>query len=103
MVIFDDRRKSFEERFKHEEGLRFKIRARSNRLFGDWAAARLGLSETEADDYAAAVVDAQFDEPGVVAKVEMDLRTHGILTTEGELESRLARFAEEAKRQIMAE
>jgi hypothetical protein len=34
MVIFDDRRKTFEEGFKHEENLRFKITARSNRLFG---------------------------------------------------------------------
>jgi hypothetical protein len=103
MVIFDERRKTFEERFKHEEGLRFKISTRSNRLFGEWATARLGLSAAEADDYAASVVHAQLDEPGVVAKVEMGLRTRGIRTPEGELQSKLARFAEEAKQQIMAE
>jgi hypothetical protein len=103
MVIFDDRRKSFEERFRHEEDLRFKITARSNRLFGEWAAARLGLSGAEADDYANSVVHAQFEEPGVVAKVGIDLRTKGIVATDDELRSELARFTEEAERQIMAE
>ena len=103
MVIFDDRRKTFEERFRHEEDLRFKITARSNRLFGEWAAARLGLLGAEGDDYANSVVHAQFEEPGVVAKVGIDLRTKGIVATDDELRSELARFTEEAERQIMAE
>jgi len=103
MVIFDDRRKTFEERFRHEEDLRFKITARSNRLFGRWAANRLGLSGAEGDDYANSVVHAQFDEPGVVAKVGIDLRTNGIVATDDQLRSELARFSDEAERQIMAE
>lgn len=80
MVIFDDRRKTFEERFRHEEDLRFKITARSNRLLGEWAAARLGLLGAQGDDYANSVVHAQFEEPGVVAKVGIDLRTKGIVS-----------------------
>ena len=63
MVIFDGRRKTFEEGFKHEENLRFKITARSNRLFGAWAAARLGLLEAQGDDYANSVVHSPFEEP----------------------------------------
>jgi hypothetical protein len=104
MVIFDDRRKTFEERFKHKENLRFKITARSNRLFSEWAAARLGLlgAGAQGDNYANSVVDAQFEEPGVVAKVGIDLRTKGIVATDDELRSELARFTEEAE-QIMAE
>ncbi len=81
MVIFDDRRRTFEERFGHEQDLRFKITARSNRLFGEWAAVRLRLSGVESDEYANSVIHAQFDEPGVVAKVETDLRKHGITTS----------------------
>jgi hypothetical protein len=48
--------KRFEERIRHEENLRFKITARSNRLFGERAAARLGLLKAQGDDYANSVV-----------------------------------------------
>jgi len=54
---------------------------RSNLLFGEWAAARLGLLEAQGDDYARSVVHSQFEEPGVVAKVGVDLRTKGIVAT----------------------
>jgi hypothetical protein len=83
--------------------LRFKIVARSNRLFGEWAAARLGLLGAQGDDYANSVVHAQFEEPGVVAKVGIDLRTKGITASDDELRSELAHFTEEAERQIMLE
>jgi hypothetical protein len=103
VVFFDDRKKAFEERFRYEQDLRFKITARGNWLFGEWAAARLGMRETEAGDYAKAIVDAQFEEPGVVARVSKDLSTKGIVTTEAALRSKLTHFRNEAKRQIMAE
>lgn len=101
MTIFEDRKKAFEERFRHEQDLHFRITARANRLFGEWAAGRLGLSELEAAGYAETVVHAQFEESGVVAKVLSDLRANGIAATEPELRSRLAGFKRSARRQIM--
>jgi regulator of nucleoside diphosphate kinase len=76
---------------------------RGRPLLGEWAAARLYLLGAQGDDYANSVVHAQFEEPGVVAKVGIDLRTKGIVATDDELRSELARFTEEAERQIMAE
>ena len=38
-----------------------------------------------------------------VAKAGIDLRTKGIVATDDELHSELARFTEEAERQIMTE
>ena len=102
MAIFEDRKKQFEEQFKHEEDLRFRITARANRMFGEWAAARLGLSGSEADNYAEAVVHAQFDKHGVVAKVHDDFRAKGVVATESELRSQLAGLKRNARRQIMA-
>lgn len=67
-----------------------------------WAATRLGLLGAEGNDYANSVVHAQFEEPGVVARVGIDLRTKGIAAYD-ELRSELARFTENAERQIMAE
>ncbi len=101
MVIFEDRKKAFEEQFRQEQDLRFRITARGNRLFGEWAATHLGLSGTEADNYAEAVVHAQFEEAGVVAKVLADFRAKDVATTEGALRSRLAGFKRSARRQIV--
>lgn len=101
MTLFEDRKKAFEERFRHEQDLRFRITARGNRLFGEWAATRLGLSGGTAADYAEAVVHAEFEKPGVLAKVSGDFRTKGVAATEGELRSRLAGFRRSARRQIM--
>ena len=57
----------------------------------------------EADEYANSVVHAQFEEPGVIVKVDGDLRTKGVAASDDELRSELARFTEEAERRIMAE
>ena len=101
MTIFSNRKKAFEQRFKHEQDLRFQMTARRNRLFGEWAAGRLGLSGAEADDYATSVVQAQFDPPGVMAKVGDDLRERGVAAPEDELRAKLARLARQARQQIM--
>ena len=44
MTTFDDRKNAFEKKFAHDEELRFKAMARRNKLFGLWAAGRLGQS-----------------------------------------------------------
>src|SRR5947207_15686931 len=60
MATFQDREKEFEARFKHDEELKFKVTARRNRLLGEWAAARMGLTGEAADAYARGAVDAEF-------------------------------------------
>ncbi|WIM12977.1 DUF1476 domain-containing protein [Enhydrobacter sp.] len=101
MTVFEDRKKQFEEQFRHEQDLHFRITARANRMFGEWAAARLDLTGAEADDYAEAVVHAQFDKPDVVAKVHADFQAKGVPTTERELRSQLASLKRSARRQVM--
>ena len=76
MTTFDDRKDAFEKKFAHDEELRFKAMARRNKLLGLWAAEKLGKSGAEADEYAKAVVLADFEEPGdedVFRKVRGDL------------------------------
>ena len=55
---FDDRKKKFEEKWAHDEALRFKIAARAHKLLGAWAAVELGLSGAQAEEYAKSVVAA---------------------------------------------
>ena len=75
MSTFDQRKDAFENKFAHDEELRFKASARRNKLLGLWAAEKLGKSGAEADAYAKSVVVADFEEAGdedVVRKVKAD-------------------------------
>ena len=58
---FEERKKTHEDKWAHDEELRFKITARRNKLLGMWAAAELGLSGAAAADYAKAVVIADLE------------------------------------------
>ena len=73
MTEFDKREEAFEQRFAHDEELKFKATARRNKLLGLWAAEKLGLSGAEADSYALSVVMAAEgypDKPAVGDRIE---------------------------------
>jgi len=99
-----EREKGFEAEFKRNQELRFRVTARRNRLFGLWAAARLGLpAGEEAVAYAKTVVAADFEAPGdadVIEKVRTDIDKAGVAVTERELRAELERAAAEARRQV---
>jgi hypothetical protein len=64
MTTFDKREEGFENKFAHDEQLRFKATVRRNKLLGLWAAEKLGLSGEAVDEYAKSVVSADFEEVG---------------------------------------
>jgi hypothetical protein len=75
MTTFDKREDSFEKKFAHDEEMQFKAAARRNKLLGLWAAEKMGMSGTEADNYAKEVVAADLEEAGsedVFAKIRGD-------------------------------
>ena len=103
MTGFDDREKGFEAKFRMDEELVFKIHARRDKLIGLWAAAKLGLTGSAADDYAKSVVLADMEEPGdddVVRKLIKDFTAKGISVTEAEIHKQLDHFKAEAKAQL---
>ena len=76
MTTFDDRENAFENKFAHDEEMKFKAEARCNKLLGLWAAERLGKTGDDADAYAKTVIAADFEEAGhedVIRKVVADL------------------------------
>jgi len=76
MTSFDDRESAFENKFAHDEEMKFRAEARRNKLLGLWAAELLGKTGDDANAYAIEVVKADFEEPGhedVVRKVAADL------------------------------
>ena len=45
MSSFDEREKSFEKKFAHDQELQFKVSARRNKYIGEWASKILGYDE----------------------------------------------------------
>ncbi len=81
MTTFDEREKAEENRFAHEEELLFKARARRNRLIGEWAAGKLGLTGASAHDYAQSLVALEAKDGKdlkIVEKLVADLTPHGV-------------------------
>ena len=104
MTLFDGRDKAFEDKFAHDAELQFKVAARRNKLLGQWAGRLMGLTPEEADAYAKAVIQADFEEAGdedVIRKVLGDLSAKGLPTSEGDVRTALADCAVEARRQFM--
>ena len=59
MTSFDERERAFEKKFAMDEELKFRAEARRNRLLAQWAAAKLGLTGAEVDEYVKAVRKVQ--------------------------------------------
>ncbi|WP_306145998.1 DUF1476 domain-containing protein [Roseibium sp. MMSF_3412] len=81
MSTFDKREQGFENKFAHDEELRFKATARRNKLLGIWAAGLLGYEGEKAEEYAKEVVRADFEEPGdedVFRKIRADFDANNI-------------------------
>ena len=106
MTTFADREREFENRFKHDEELRFKATARRNRMLGLWAAERLGLAADAAEAYAKELVATQFQAGGdqrIIDKIVADLAAKDPEITPSRVRFELQHFAEQAKRQLMKE
>lgn len=105
MTDFRDRERAEEAKFAFDEENAFRLAARRNRLLGQWAAREMKLTAEEADSYAKAVVQADFEEAGdddVVRKVTNDLAVAGSQLGEAEVRTALAQCEAEARQQLSA-
>jgi hypothetical protein len=104
MTQFNDRERAFESKFAHDEEMKFKIIARRNRLLGEWAAEKMGLSAEETQSYAKDVVRADFEEAGdedVIRKVLGDLTSAGVEIDDSQIREALGHKEVDARRQII--
>ena len=105
MGIFDEREKAQENKYFHDEELRFKAVARRNKLFGIWAAGQLGKSGTAVESYVGEVQRADMEEKGdadLLRKVSADLKTAGKTIPEKDLKARLEVCLKDAIRELEA-
>ena len=103
MSTFEDREQAFENKFKYDQDMVFKINSRRARLIGLWAAERLGIAGEKAEAYAQEVVSADLDEPGhvdIIRKLQTDFKAKGLDISDHRISKELERQWEIARQQI---
>jgi hypothetical protein len=103
MPLFDDRERAAERKFELDNELRFKIRARRNKLLGIWAASHMGLIGEDAARYAMSIVEAELthpDDEAIVRKICEDLVGRGFPIVEQDVRHRLQELGSEARAQV---
>ena len=102
MSSFDDREKSFEKKFAHDEELKFKVSARRNKYLGQWASQILGYDQEKEKEYIQAVIKSDFEEAGdedVFRKLKSDLADHNI--SDEEIRKKIDELNEKAKSEFI--
>jgi hypothetical protein len=106
MTTFDKRKDAFENKFAHDEELKFKAEARRNKLLGLWAAELMGKHGADADAYAKEVIQADFVVAGdhdVLKKVAHDLAAAGVDRSEHQIRRTMDEFLAKAMEQLQTE
>ena len=106
MTTFDKREKVFEDKYKHDQELQFKVEVRRNKLLGLWVAELLGLSGADAEAYAKEVVKADFEEPGdadLIRKIQGDAAPKDLDLSEHRIRKKMDELTVIAKEQVMTE
>lgn len=105
MSNMKDRETAFENKFAHDEELKFKAEARRNKMLGLWAAELLGKTGDEAEAYAKSVVVADLEESGdedVFRKVRADFDNAGVNQSDHQLRRKMEELLVVAVEQIQA-
>ena len=98
MSSFEDRKKSFEKKFAHDQELQFKVSARRNKYLGEWVSQILGYNLDQEKEYIQSVIKADFAEAGdedVFRKIKEDLKEKNI--SDEELRKKMDELNEKAK------
>ena len=102
MSSFEDRKKSFEKKFAHDEELQFKINAKKNKYIAEWVSTILEFKEEQKNQYIQEVIKADFAEVGdedVFRKIKSDLSEKNI--DDNEIRSKMRELNEKAKSDFM--
>ncbi|MCC0027392.1 MAG: DUF1476 domain-containing protein [Zhengella sp.] len=106
MSQMSDREKAFENKFAHDEELKFKAMARRNKLLGLWAAEKMGKSGADAEAYAKEVVLADFEEAGdedVFRKIRGDFDAAGVEQSDHQIRRTMEELLATAAEQVTKE
>jgi hypothetical protein len=106
MTTFDERERSYEKKFALDEESKFKAEQRRNRLLGEWAAGKLGLSGAQVEEYVRSVRKADLASKGdedVFQKIRKDFDAKNVGVADAELRQAMVESMSKAVSQIEAE
>ena len=101
MNTFEDRKKSFEKKFAHDEELQFKINARKNKYIAEWVSDVLEFNADQKKQYIQDVIKADFAEVGdedVYRKLYGDLKDKNI--SEDQIRKKMQECNEKATTEV---
>tara|TARA_Y100000590_G_scaffold459040_1_gene615063 strand:- start:1148 stop:1456 length:309 start_codon:yes stop_codon:yes gene_type:complete len=98
MNTFEDRKKSFEKKFAHDEEKLFKISAKRNKYLAEWVSKILKYTIVEQEKYLQDIIKADFQEVGdedVFKKIKKDLESCNI--SDQEIRNKMKELNDKAK------
>ena len=98
MSKFEEREKSFENKFAKDQELQFKVNARRNKYLAEWVCVKLGKNDEQKQNYIQELIKADMEEAGdedVFRKVKADLKDHNI--SDEEIRKKMDELNEKAK------
>jgi hypothetical protein len=104
MTTFDQRENAFEDKYAHDEELKFKAKARRAKLLGLWAAERLGKSGAAAEAYAACLVTTEVQKHSagqILTTLRADFDAAGIHILDGEIQKKMDELLAAAVKEII--
>jgi hypothetical protein len=102
MNKFNEREKSFENKYAHDQELQFKVNVKRNKYLAEWVCNRLGKSNVE--DYVKALIKADFQEPGdqdLIKKIQEDFKANNTQLDPKELNKEIQSCFERAKKDFL--
>ena len=105
MTTFDNREKAFENKFAHDQDLKFKSESRRNKMLAEWAAPKLGITGAAVEDYIKAVRKSDLAEKGdddVFRKVAKDFADKGVKLADDELRKVMGELLAKAVAEVEA-
>ena len=101
MSKFDEREKSFEKKFAKDQELQFKVAARANKYFGEWASLKLGKANPQDQKlYIQEIIKADMEEAGsedVFRKLKKDFEAASIPIEDSEIRNQMEKASVRAK------
>ncbi|MBI1206889.1 MAG: DUF1476 family protein [Azospirillum sp.] len=104
MSTFEERAKAFEDKYKHDQDLLFRVMSKRAKLLGLWAAERMGRAGSEAEAYAMELVQDDAAVPGyhdMLDKIHTDLEAHGQGLSKHRIEKEMDRLLDLARVQVI--
>ena len=102
MNTFDEREKAFEAKFKQDEDVKFKLKAKRNKLLGEWAGKTLQKENLE--EYIKEVRESDLVKPGdedIIEKIMKDFSSNNQEITREELLQKFTECEKKAREELM--